>query len=281
MILIDAPGPLATVQDLGRPGLAHLGVPPSGAADRYAHRLANRLVGNPEQQATIEVTGGGLEIRVEALAWVAVTGAETQVRVDGRAVGSHSSFPLRPDQRLRIDASPLGLRNYLAVRGGVKVTRTLGSRSTDLLTGLGPPPLVAGQRLGLCRPRLPLPDIALAPPNPPRRELEITPGPRRDWFGEDAWRTVLGTTWMAGSASNRVAVRLDGPALERVVTDELPSEGIVRGAIQVPSSGVPLIFLTDHPVTGGYPVIGVLTGRACDHAAQLRPGDPFRFVGRR
>ncbi len=277
MITIERAGPLSTVQDLGRPGLAHLGVSPSGAADRTAHRLANRLVGNQEDAATIETTLGGLVIIMETLSWVAVTGAPTEVLINDRANSSHCSFPLRPGERLTIKPPPVGLRNYLAIRGGIKITRTLGSRSTDVLSALGPAPLQAGQRVKLCRPRRPLPDIELAPPNPPRRVLDLSPGPRRDWFTDAAWQSLLAAEWTATAEGNRVAVRLDGPILERRVRAELPSEGLLRGAIQVPTSGQPLIFLADHPVTGGYPVIAMLADRAADHAAQLRPGDQLRF----
>jgi biotin-dependent carboxylase-like uncharacterized protein len=278
MIVIERTGPLATVQDLGRPGYAHLGVSPSGAADRYAHRLANRLVGNGEHSATIETTFGGLVMTTQALAWVAVTGAPTQLMVNDRPTPSHTSFPLWPGDRLAILAPPAGLRNYLAVRGGIKITKTLGSRSTDVLSGLGPQPLQDGQVVKICRPRESLPDIELAPPNPPRLDLQVTPGPRRDWFDDDAWTSLLGRTWTASADADRVAVRFDGPPLVRRVTGELPSEGLVRGAIQVPAAGRPLAFLSDHPVTGGYPVIAVLTDRATDHTAQLRPGDAVRFT---
>ena len=277
MIVIEQPGPLSTVQDLGRPGLAHLGVSPSGAADRAAHHLANRLVGNREDAATIECTLGGLVITMETLSWVAVTGAPTELLINSSKTSSHCSFPLRAGDRLTIQPPPVGLRNYLAIRGGVKITRTLGSRSTDILSGLGPKPLRAGQRLKLCRPRRPLPDIDLAPPHPPRRLVDLTPGPRRDWFTDQAWDALLAEEWTATADGNRVAVRLEGPQLDRRITDELPSEGLLRGAMQVPASGQPLIFLADHPVTGGYPVIAVLTDRGADHAAQLRPGDRVRF----
>ena len=278
MITVERTGPLATVQDLGRPGYAHLGVSPAGAADGYGHRLANRLVGNSENDATIETTFGGLVVTLEVLAWVAVAGAPTQLMLNEQPTASHASFPMWPGDRLAILPPPLGLRNYLAVRGGIKITKTLGSRSTDVLSGLGPRPLRDGQRLRLCRPRHQLPDIEIAPPNPPRRELAITAGPRRDWFDEQAWTTLLHHTWTVTPESNRVAVRLDGPVLSRRITEELPSEGLLRGAVQVPASGRPLIFGNDHPVTGGYPVIAVLTDRASDHAAQLRPGDAARFT---
>ena len=155
---------------------------------------------------------------------------------------------------------------------------TLGSRSTDVLSGLGPKPLAPGVELPVGDPLDPLPDTDLAPVARPRTTLAVLPGPRRDWFTDDAWQTLLTTDWQVSSDSNRVAVRLDGGRLERSRTEELPSEAMVRGAIQVPSSGLPLIFGPDHPVTGGYPVIAVLTDRDADHAGQLRPGGTVRFA---
>jgi biotin-dependent carboxylase-like uncharacterized protein len=277
VITVEDTGPLALVQDLGRPGCTHLGVSPSGAADRRSLRLANRLVGNPEGAAAVEATFGGLRITVDDLVWVAVTGAPTQVRVNGVPTASHTTIALRPGDQLSIDPPPQGLRSYLGVRGGIEVPATLGSRSSDVLSGLGPPPLRAGQHLTVGRPRLPLPDTDQAPARPPNTTLAVLPGPRLDWFAETAWPRLVDEPWTVTSDSNRVAARLSGPALERVDHDELPSEGLLRGAIQVPASGQPLIFLSDHPVTGGYPVIGVLTDLACDQAGQLRPGDVVRL----
>ncbi len=278
MIIIEQSGALALIQDLGRPGLAHLGVSPSGAADRTALRLANRLVGNVEGAAAVECLVGGLVVRSASLLWVAVTGAPTEVLVNGAPTGSHSSIPLRPEDTLTIQAPGHGIRNYLAVRGGVKGHRTLGSRSTDTLSGLGPEPLTPGQHLKIGRPKRRFPDTNLAPPNQPRKTLRVLPGPRRDWFTHEAWETLVNRPWSVSQDSNRVAVRLEGPTLQRSRPDELPSEGLVRGAVQVPASGQPLIFGSDHPVTGGYPVIAVVTERDADHAAQLRPGEKVRFT---
>jgi biotin-dependent carboxylase-like uncharacterized protein len=277
MIIVSQTGPLALIEDLGRPGLGHLGVSPSGAADRAAFALANRLVGNPEGAAVIEITIGGLVIMVERLAWLAVTGAPTQLEVDGRPTASHTPIALRPGAELRVDPPPHGVRNYLAVRGGLQVPKTLGSRSTDVLSCLGPAPLRPGARIEVGRPQTGMPGVELAPPREPAKRLELRPGPRRDWFTDNAWATLLSQPWTVSVDANRIAVRLDGPALARRIDDELPSEGLLRGAVQVPRSGRPLIFLADHPVTGGYPVVGVLTERAADHAAQLRPGETMRF----
>jgi biotin-dependent carboxylase-like uncharacterized protein len=278
VIIVEATGPLAVIEDLGRPGLAHLGVSPSGAADRTAHRLANRLVGNVESDATIEVTLGGLTVQATATHWVAVTGAPTTVSVNDRPTASHGLIALPPGDRLTLHAPAYGVRNYLAVRGGITVVPVLGSRATDVLSGIGPPPLRPGDVLPVGLPGPPLPGVDLAPPHQPRKTLAITSGPRRDWFTEQSWHDLVHSTWTVSPDGNRVGVRLEGAALARRITDELPSEGLLRGAVQVPASGEPLIFLADHPVTGGYPVIAVLTDRAADHAAQLRPGDQVRFL---
>jgi biotin-dependent carboxylase-like uncharacterized protein len=279
VIVVEKTGPLATLQDLGRPGLANLGVPPSGAADRGAHRLANRLVGNDEGAATIESTLGGLVIRTDHLVWVAVTGPATQLLVNDRPTASHLALALAAGDRLTVQPPPQGLRNYLAVRGGFDVPPILGSRSTDVLSELGPAPLRPGTTLRVGHVHGPMPGVEQAPPRPRLTRLEVTSGPRRDWFADRAWQALTSAPWTVTPNSNRVAVRLDGPLLERTVTEELPSEGLIRGAVQVPLSGQPMVFLADHPVTGGYPVIAVLSDRACDDAAQLRPGDQVRFSG--
>jgi biotin-dependent carboxylase-like uncharacterized protein len=279
VLVVQATGPLALLQDLGRPGLAHLGVPPSGAADRAAHRLANRLVGNPESAATLEATLGGLVVRTTATLFIAVTGAATTLLVDAVPTASHATLALPPGSRLAVEPPTRGLRSYLAVRGGFAVPSVLGSRSRDVLAGLGPDPLAAGDELPVGTPTLPLPDADRAPAPATSTALTVRPGPRRDWFTDEAWNTLLRSTWTVSADLDRVAVRLDGPPLERTRAEELPSEGLVRGAVQVPVSGQPLIFGPDHPVTGGYPVIAVLTATASDHAAQLRPGDRISFAG--
>jgi biotin-dependent carboxylase-like uncharacterized protein len=280
VISVEATGPLALLQDLGRPGCAHLGVSPSGAADRSALRLANRLVGNDEGQTAIEATFGGLVVTADGLVWVAVTGAPTQVLVNGVPTSSHTTITLRRGDRLAIEPPAEGVRSYLAVRGGIQAPQVLGSASRDVLSGLGPAPLRSGQQLTIGRPLRDLPDADSAPARHPRKTLTLTPGPRLDWFEPSTWSQLTSSSWTVLSACDRVAVRIQGPALRRIRSEELPSEGLVRGAVQVPASGQPLIFLSDHPVTGGYPVVAVLSEQACDHAAQLRPGDAVRFETR-
>jgi len=269
-LTVLATGPLTTLQDTGRPGQAALGIGPSGACDRASYRLANRLVGNSPGAAVLEVTFGGLRVRAEQDVVVVTTGA----RCEGARM-HNAPTTLRSGQELRLGTPVGGLRTYLAVRGGFAVEPVLGSRSTDVLSGLGPRPVSAGDELAVGDPDLPQPAIDLAPlpdPEPGDVTVRITPGPRRDWFTDAAWATLVGQPYTATNDSNRVGVRLEGTPLERARSDELPSEGMVRGALQVPPSGKPVLFLADHPATGGYPVIGYVVDKDVDRCAQLRPG---------
>lgn len=279
VIEVVAPGPLCTVQDLGRPGLAYLGVGHSGAADRPALRLANRLVGNSEGAAGLEATLGGLALRFDAAALVAVAGAPTEVTVGSRAGGMYAPLPVPPGGTVELAAPAVGVRCYLAVRGGIAVGSVLGSRSTDLLAGLGPPRLAAGMRLpvGEDSRGFPAVDVAPVPPLPDVVVLHALLGPRDDWFTPQARDTLGRKTYEVSPASDRVGLRLRGPALERVRSDELPSEGMVEGALQVTPDGMPVLLLADHPVTGGYPVIAVVDTGDVHLAAQARPGQQVRF----
>ena len=269
MIEIVAPGPLATVQDLGRPGYAALGVARSGAFDRTALRLGNRLVGNADDAAAIEVTFGGLAVRLLAPATIALTGAVCAGAPDwGVAV------TLSAGATFRLAAPARGLRSYLAIRGGVDVPPVLGSRSTDTLSGIGPAPLRDGDRLPIGTSSGAVVGASAAEP-PQRLTLPVRFGPRDDWFTSAARASLLEATWTVRPESDRIGIRLDGPALARSRTDELPSEPTLPGAIQVPPDGRPIVFGPDAPVTGGYPVIAVVTD--LDPAGQLRPGDAVRF----
>jgi KipI family sensor histidine kinase inhibitor len=272
-------GPLALVQDLGRPGHAAVGVPRSGAADRAALRLANRLVANDDEgAAAIEVLLGGLAVRAHGLRTVALAGAPAPATVDGTPVAHHSVVTLRPGQTLALGPPPTGLRTYLAVRGGLAVDDVLGSVAGDTLSGLGPAPLQPGDVLAVGpEPEHPwLLDLApVAPPTGGTVTLRAIPGPRADWVADPT--ALTRTTWTVSSRSDRVGMRLEGEPLRRTDKRELPSEGMVRGAIQVPPGGEPVVFLADHPVTGGYPVVAVVVDADVDRAAQVRPGQSVRF----
>ncbi len=272
-------GPLALVQDLGRPGHAAVGVPRSGAADRAALCLANRLVANDDEgAAAIEVLLGGLAVRAHGLRTVALAGAPAPATVDGTPVAHHSVVTLRPGQTLALGPPPTGLRTYLAVRGGLAVDDVLGSVAGDTLSGLGPAPLQPGDVLAVGpEPEHPwLLDLApVAPPTGGTVTLRAIPGPRADWVADPT--ALTRTTWTVSSRSDRVGMRLEGEPLRRTDKRELPSEGMVRGAIQVPPGGEPVVFLADHPVTGGYPVVAVVVDADVDRAAQVRPGQSVRF----
>ncbi len=279
MLTVLAPGPLTTVQDLGRSGHAAIGVTRSGAADAPAAGLANRLVGNRPEAALLEVTAGGLRVCAGRTLLLAVTGAPLPVEVDGRPAPFAAPMTLRAGQVLALGSPVRGLRSYLAVRGGIDVPPELGSRSTDTLSGLGPPPLTAGTLLpvGGLAGEEPVVDVAPVGSPPDRPVLRVLPGPRRDWLDDAAWAALTTQEWAVGSDSDRVGLRLTGPRLGRARDGELPSEGLVPGAVQVPPDGAPVLFLADHPVTGGYPVLAVVVTVDLPLAAQLRPGDTLRF----
>jgi biotin-dependent carboxylase-like uncharacterized protein len=273
-------GPLALIQDLGRTGLAQLGVGRSGAADRRAHTLANRLVANPDDWATIEITFGGFAARVRGGDLdIAVTGADTEPTVDGIPFGSNSIQHVRDGQLVELGAPFSGMRSYLAVRGGIDVEPVLGSRSYDVMSAIGPRPLQAGDTLPVGKHTDDYPEVDQAPVAPIEGrmlDLRVAPGPRDDWFADpDA---LVHTVWVASERSDRVGMRLSGtPMKHRWPERQLPSEGAVRGAIQVPPNGQPVILGPDHPVTGGYPVAGVIVDADIDKVAQIRPGQPVRL----
>ena len=277
MITIVSAGPLTTVQDGGRTGYAHLGVPRAGALDRGAADLANRLVGNAPGTAVLEVTLGGLRARAGAGRWYAVTGAPCPLRVDGQPVGHAQPVWVPRDAVLELGAPPTGVRSYVAVAGGIAVEPVLGSRSTDTLAWVGPPRVVEGAHLPLGAP--------VGDPQPhdtprPRRPgpLRVAPGPRSDWFADGALARLCAAPYVVEPDSNRIGLRVRGAALARQRDEELPSEGMVLGAVQVPPSGQPVVFLADHPPTGGYPVLGVVLAEDLWQCAQLRPGDEVRFA---
>ncbi|MEV4436492.1 biotin-dependent carboxyltransferase family protein [Streptomyces sp. NPDC049555] len=274
-------GALTTVQDLGRPGYAHLGVPRSGALDEPAHRLANRLVGNPDGAATLETTVNGCAVRTDAPVVAAVTGAPCPVRVDGRPAAWGEPLFLPAGAVLEAGPATAGVRTHLAFAGGIAVPEVLGSRSRDLLSGLGPDPLVDGALLPLgppCGPPAAADVVPWSAPGPGGLVLPLIPGPRDDWFAPDALRLWAAGGLVVSPESNRIGLRTRGPALARVREGELPSEGVVLGAVQVPPDGLPVLFLADHPTTGGYPVVGVIPAAALPAAAQAPPGTPLRFV---
>lgn len=300
---IVAPGPQSLIQDLGRPGLGDVGVSKAGAADTASARQANRLVGNAPGDAVIETILGGLTVRAHGELTLALTGAITPAEISAggdntRTAPMCSPFALHDGETLTLDQPDAGLRTYLAIRGGIDVPEVLGSRSTDVMSGIGPDPLTAGvvlpigaidqgRTVGATEPST-LPDAVRLGAGT-AVILRITGGPRHDWFTDESQSAITSQTWTVTAESNRIGVRLAtnenhkaenheaAEPLERLTADELPSEGVVAGSLQVPPSGLPVLFLADHPVTGGYPVIGVVVPDDLPIAAQLAPGTRLRF----
>lgn len=282
-LTVEDPGAQLLIEDLGRPGNARLGVTASGAMDRGALRLANRLLGNEEHLAGLEILLGGATLRAERDVLIAVTGANAPIRIDGRPVGWGEPLRLAAGQVLQIGRPERGVRCYLGVRGGVRGPEFLSSLAGDPTTGLGPAPLAAGDTIAIGEPGPTPPHPVDAIPGNGVGELLLPamPGPRDDWFTPAAIDTLARAAWEVSGDANRVGVRLVGPVLERARAGELPSEGMVRGTVQVPASGQPIAFGPDHPTTGGYPVIAVIDERATDLLGQARPGQTVRFQLRR
>lgn len=284
-----ATGIQTVFQDLGRFGQAKQGVSASGAMDHNALKTANRLVGNESGAACLESVYGGLKVRAHGHAEVAVTGASSSITLtapQGRSwlVAAYEPIALNDGDQLAIGTPAEGIRTYMAVRGGFAIPPVLGSCATDTLAHVGPAPLAAGDRL-LVKPvaqgaivgdaqerlyALPKADAVVT--------LDIVLGPRTDWFTPQALETLCNQFWHVTPQSNRVGIRLSGDVpLERCNHNELPSEGTALGAIQVPSSGQPVLFLADHPLTGGYPVIACVASYHIDLAGQIPVNAQIRF----
>lgn len=286
---VRSTGLLALFQDLGRHGLAGQGVSASGAMDQGALRAANRLVGNASDAACVEIVYGGFQVLCRGEAVVAFTGADAQLTLT-TAGGARVALPgyqpiaLSDGDSVTLGEPRAGIRSYLAVRGGFAVAPVLGSCATDTLAKVGPAPLAAGDVLPI-RP-LARGAIVGAPEQPPADlpstqqvvTLDVVMGPRTDWFTPEAVALLASQTWTVTPQSNRVGLRLTGEQpLTRANPAELPSEGTALGAIQVPPSGQPVLFLADHPLTGGYPVIGAVAPHHLDRAGQIPIGASVRF----
>ena len=262
MLTVVAAGWATTVQDFGRPGLAHLGVSPSGMVDPALGALVNRLVGNPDGAPLLE-TCGGLVFRAEQALLVA-SSAEA------------APFTLAAGHTYRLPPAPERLWHYVAFRGGLALPRTLGSAATDTMAGLGPAPIVAGQVIAVGADPGTEVSLDVAPLDVPAPTVRASPGPRADWFAP-GWERALAEATLTVTDASRVGVRLRGATVQRLRHDELPSEGLVRGALQAPPGGELVMMLADHPTTGGYPVIAVIHPDDVADVAQHRPGTTLRL----
>lgn len=291
-IHVLAPGLLTTVQDLGRDGFGPMGVSPSGAADAIALRIGNRLVGNTEGAAGLEMTLLGGTILFPQGAVVALTGSDFGATLDGAPVVLWSSFEGKPGQTLKMGPTRTGARCYLCVRGGIEVKPFLGSASTHLLSGLGGHEgralqkgdvLKIGAASGTFRKRMVAEDALKT--LSPRKVLRVTPGPQSDWFPEAAKRIFYGSTYRVAEESNRMGLRLEGPVIpdgahgdaSGKVRGEMISEGVSLGAIQIAAGGLPIILFVEQQTTGGYPKIANVISADLHSLGQLRPRDEIQF----
>ncbi|MGH3630218.1 MAG: biotin-dependent carboxyltransferase family protein, partial [Sciscionella sp.] len=252
----------------------------SGALDAPALRLANRLLGNAESAAGIEAPLGGITLRAEASCTVAVTGAAAPITCAGRAADAATPLHLAAGEVLALGTATRGMRCYIGISGGIAEQEVLGSRSRDTLSALGPDELTAGRLLPLGSPGTPSGvDVGVQQAIPAELVLPILLGPRHEWFAAPA-EALQRARYVTTEQADRVGIRLHGPRLARIPAAqrrELPSEALITGAVQVPADGLPLIFLADHPSTGGYPVVGVIDPALLPALGQARPGTPLRF----
>ena len=283
-IVVEAPGLFTTVQDLGREGFGPLGVAASGAADAISLHIGNRLVGNPDGAAALEMTLVGGAFRFERPAIIAVTGSDFAPSLDGVPLPMWSSVEIQKGQTLKFGPSRSGARGYLCVQGGITVEPFLGSASTHVLSGLGGfegRALRKGDRFetgaahSLARGKW-LSSKALEKLQP-RKIIRVTEGPQSDWFSERAWRTFRGSMFRVTEQSNRMGIRLEGPVIPLGGSREMITEGVSLGAIQVPPLGQPIILFVEQQTTGGYPKIANVISADLHSVGQLRPRDEIRF----
>lgn len=280
--ILAAPFPLI-FQDAGRDGQLPQGIAASGAVDQGEYRALNRMLGNPAGTAAIEFPGGGVRLRAAAPCVIGLTGAGREVTLNDRQTQpSHAPIALDAGDELLIGGPERGVYGYLGARGGFAVREVLGSAATDTLAGIGPEPLTRGDWIGLAQARAGSVGTPLTPLFLPAPDdlvmIDVVMGPRSDWFPPEMLDRFTAQEWRVTARSSRIGKRLEGAApLRRDDQRELPSEGTVTGAIQVPHSGQPVLFLADHPLTGGYPVIAVVAAHHLDLCAQIPPGARLQF----
>jgi len=283
-LLVESPGLLTTVQDLGREGYGPIGLSPSGAADPVALRLGNLLVGNGPGAAGLEMTLLGGSFAFPEGAIIAIVGADFGATVNGRLVEMWTPHTLPPGAKLNLGHTKNFARCYLAVAGGIQVEPFLGSASTHLLSGLGGHEGRAMRKgdvlnLGVAeiQPRARTISQAVLLSLKPRRILRVTEGPQSDQFSEEAKHSFYRSTFRVSEESDRMGLRLAGPAVMADTTGQMITEGVPLGAIQITPSGQAIILLVDQQTAGGYPKIANVIGVDLHRIGQLRPHVEIRF----
>ena len=280
-MIIRQPGPLSTVQDLGRTGCQSLGFPVSGAMDTRALRIGNLLLGNPENAAAVEMTMAGMTVEFTSAAIIALTGADMAATLNGEPLPPWTAVYVHKGDTLACGAAVTGLRGYLCVAGGIDVPEVLGSRSTSLKVGLGGfegRKLKAGDWIGYFGALENTAGRSYTPDTyPDSVVLRAVPGPQDDMFTEKGLDTFFGSVYTVTPESDRMGIRLDGPAIETKKTSDIISDGIGPGSVQIPASGKPIILAADRQTTGGYAKIAAVCSADLWRLAQARPGTKITF----
>ena len=285
VLRVAQPGLLTTVQDLGRPHAITAGVPTGGAMDRFALRAANLLVGNLDGDAALECTGTGPHLMVEHACLVAVTGADLDPRVNGRAAPMWTALLLGEGEQLTFGGRRTGARAYISVAGGIEADRWFGSMSTFLLVargGMHGRPLRTGDVIATNREpaKALVSGRHLAPalrPDYSDHTLHAINGPHLKRLDAESRAALFEAGFRVGREADRMGYRLDGPRLT-TLGEDLLSFGLVMGAVQVPRGGTPILLMADHQTAGGYPVPAVVASASLPIAAQLLPGDDVRLI---
>ena len=284
-ITVIKAGTQTTVQDLGRPGFAHLGISASGAADAFSFRIGNQLVGNDPNTAALEITLTGGEYELGSNAVIAITGSEFDASIDDQPITNWNGYKIQKGQCLRINSSRDGARCYVCVQGGFDILPLLACRSTHLMTGLGGfegRTLRKGDVLELAHASesqcANMNNVEGILKQLNRNTIRVTKGLEGDWFTDDAWDSFLNNQFSVSQTFNRMGIRLVGNSIESSAGHEIVTQGVPLGAVQVPGNGQPIISFVEHQTTGGYPrIANVISADLCK-VGQLKPGDRFQFA---
>ncbi|MCK8816902.1 biotin-dependent carboxyltransferase family protein [Natroniella sulfidigena] len=280
-------GPMTTIQDLGRFGYMKYGMPTAGAVDQYAFKIANILVGNPEDEAAIEATFLGPTIQFKVEAVIAITGGGMNPELDGKEIPMWQAVKVSKGSKLSLNGVKAGLRGYIAIRGGIKLPEVMGSKSTYLrgeLGGFKGRKLKQGDELSLAKNKE-VREFCLKRSIPADlledyledRKIRVIVGPQGDYFTSKSLETFLTSRYQLTTQSDRMGCRLAGPTLEHTKGADIISDGIASGAIQVPGDGQPIIMLADRQTTGGYAKIANVISIDLPKVAQAKPGDKLKF----
>jgi antagonist of KipI len=278
-------GMLTTIQDRGRWGLQSRGVPVAGPMDPVSHRLANALVANDADAATLEVTLVGPHLEFEDERVIAVTGADFDLGLDGKPMPLRAPFIAPAQSKLRFGARRQGARAYIAIAGGIQVPPTLGSRSTHLTSAIGGlegRPLRAGDWLALgdahrARRGGPAPAEPIVPLPERSAVIRVLAGPQQEYFSEDALDVLQSAPYTIAQNSDRMGFRLEGPRLSHSRGADIISDATPLGVLQVPASGQPILLMADRQTSGGYPKIATVITADISVAGQLCPGETITF----